>query len=56
MEHKKAKGTKKCIIKRQIIFENYTDYLLNNKTVYRSQRIFKSYNHGVIQKKLIRLR
>ena len=30
-EHKKAKGTKKCVIKRKIVFENYTDFLLNNE-------------------------
>ena len=36
IEHKKAKGTKKCIIKRESMFENYTDCLLNNKNVYRS--------------------
>ena len=29
--HKKAKGTKKCVIKQEIMFENYTDCLLNNK-------------------------
>ena len=46
-EHKKAKGTKKCVIKREIMFENYTDCLLNNKNVYRSQQRFKSYNHDV---------
>ena len=30
-EHKKAKGTKKCIIKRQLTFKNYKDSLLNNE-------------------------
>ena len=29
------------------MFENYKDYLFNNKTVYRSQERFKSYNHDV---------
>ena len=24
-EHKRAKGTKKCVIKRRLMFENYTD-------------------------------
>ena len=42
---KKAKGTIKCVIKREIIFENYKDCLLNNKNVYRSQQRFTSYNH-----------
>ena len=44
---KKAKGTMKCVIKREIIFENYKDCLLNNKNVYRSQQRFTSYNHDV---------
>ena len=46
-EHKKAKGTKKCVIKQKLLFENYKDYLFNNKTVYRSQERFKSYYHDV---------
>ena len=29
------------------MLENYTDFLSNNKNVYRSQQRFKSYNHGV---------
>ena len=46
-EHKKAKGTKKCIVKREIIFENYKDSLFNDKVIIRSQQKFKSYNHKV---------
>ena len=46
-DHKKAKGTKKCVIKQKLIFENYKDGLFNNKTVYRSQERFKSYYHDV---------
>ena len=30
-EHKKGKGTKKCVVKRRLIFKNYKDYLFNNK-------------------------
>ena len=45
--HKKAKGTKKCVIKQKLMFENYKDCLFNNKTVYRSQERFKSYYHDV---------
>ena len=45
-EHKKAKGTKKCIIKRELMFENYKDSLINNKIIIRSQQ-FRSYNHKV---------
>ena len=43
-DHKKAKGTKKCVIKQKLMFQNFKDCLFNNKTVYRSQ---KSYNHDV---------
>ena len=46
-DYKKAKGTKKCVIKQKIIFENYKDCLFNNKTVYRSEKRFKSYSHDV---------
>ena len=46
-KHKKAKGTRKCVIKQEITFKNYTDCLFNNKNVYRSQHRFKSYNHDV---------
>ena len=46
-EHKKAKGTKKCIVKREIIFENYKDSLFNDKVIIRSQQRFRSYNHKV---------
>ena len=42
---KKTKGTKKCVIKQKLMFENYKDCLFNNKTVYRSQERFKSYSH-----------
>ena len=44
-EHKKSKSTKRCVIKQKLIFQNYKDCLLNNKTIYRSQERFKSYNH-----------
>ena len=46
-EHKKSKGTKKCVIKQKLMFQNFKDCLLNNKTVYRSQERFKGYNHDV---------
>ena len=41
-EHKKAKRTKKCVIKRELIFKSYTNCLLNNKTILKSQQRFKS--------------
>ena len=46
-DHKKAKGTKKCVIKQKPLFENYKDCLFDNKTVYRCQERFKSYFHDV---------
>ena len=46
-EKKKAKGIKKCIIKRRLTFENYKDSLLNNKTILKSQIRFKSDLHDV---------
>ena len=46
-DHKKTKGTKKCVIKQKLMFQNFKDCLLNNKNVYRSQQRFKSYNHDV---------
>ena len=41
-EHKKAKGTKKCVIKRILMSENYTYYLFNGKTKLKWQQRFKS--------------
>ena len=46
-KHKKAKGTKKCVIKRRLMFENYTDCLFNDKIILKSQQRFKSVYHNV---------
>ena len=46
-EKKKAKGTKKCIIKRRIMLQNYKDSLFNNNTILKSQLRFKSDLHIV---------
>ena len=46
-EKKTAKGIKKCVIKRKLIFENYKDSLFNNKTILKSQLRFKSDHHNV---------
>ena len=46
-EMKKAKGTKRCIIKRRLMFENYKDSLFNNKTILKSQLRFKSNHRNV---------
>ena len=44
---KKAKGTKKYIIKCRLMFENYKDSLFNNNTKLRPQLRFKSNLHNV---------
>ena len=45
--HKKAKGTKKCVIKRRLMFESYKDCLFNEKTIFKKQQRFKSYYHDM---------
>ena len=46
-EMKKAKGVKRCVIKRRLMFENYKDSLFNNKTIMQSRLKFKSDHHNV---------
>ena len=46
-ENKKAKGTKKCVVKRRLMFENYTDSLFNNKIILKSQQRLESDYHEV---------
>ena len=46
-EVKKPKGTNKCVIKRELMFENYTDCLCKDKIILKSQQKFKSHNHKV---------
>ena len=41
-EDKKAKGTKKCIIKKMIKFDDYKKCLLNDKVILKSQQRFIS--------------
>ena len=45
--NKRAKGTKKCVIKSKLIFKNYKDCMFNDETIVRSQQRFKSYHHIV---------
>ena len=46
-EKKKAKGTKKCVMKHRLTFENYEDCLFNEKIILKSQQRFKSDLHEV---------
>ena len=36
-EVKKSKETQKCVIKRQLMFENYKDCLFNDNIILKSQ-------------------
>ena len=47
IETKKAKGTKKCVIKKMLRFEDYKKFLFSNGKVLKSQQRFKSENHEV---------
>ena len=49
-EKKKAKGTKKCVLKHRLMFENYKVCLFNDKIILKSQQRFKSdYNKVYIE-------
>ena len=47
VELKKAKGTKKCIIKKMLGFDDYKKCLFEKEKVLKSQQRFKSGNHTV---------
>ena len=47
IEMKKAKGTKKCVIKKMLKFEDYKKCLFDNEPMLKSQKRFKSENHEV---------
>ena len=46
-EDKKAKGTKKCVIKKMIKFNDYKKCLLNDEVIFKSQQRFISKKHYV---------
>ena len=46
-EDKKAKGTKKCLIKRELIFENCKDSLFIDEIMLKLQQKFKSHYHNL---------
>ena len=54
IEHKKPKGTKKCIVKRVLMFKHYKDCLFNDITLLKLQLRFRSDHHKFIHKKAIR--
>ena len=51
-EHKKVKGTKKCVIKRRLMLENYTNSLFNDEIILQSQQRFKSDFHNVYSEQI----
>ena len=46
-ELKKAKETKKCVVKKMLRFSDYKNFLFSNGKVLKSQQRFKSENHSV---------
>ena len=46
-EDKKAKGTKKCVIKRHIIFDNYVDTLFKTTKLLTWRYMLKSDHHTI---------
>ena len=47
---KKTKGTKKCVIKKMIKFDDYKKCLLNDEVILKSQQRFISNKHDVYTK------
>ena len=54
-EMKKAKGVKRCVIKRRLMFENYKHSLFSNKTIMQSQLRFKSDHHNMYREDVNRI-
>ena len=46
---KKGKGTKKCVIKKELKFNDYKKCLLSNEIVLKSEQRFKSERHDVTE-------
>ena len=49
---KRAKGTKKCVVKKTITFEDYVQCLDNGKDLYRTQLLFRSVLHHVYTQRI----
>ena len=46
-EDKKCKGSKKCVVKKTLTFEDYKNCLFEDSTEYRSQLMFRSIRHEI---------
>ena len=51
-ENKKAKGTKKCVIKNELMLQDYKNSLFNDEVIRKSQLRFKSDCHDVYTEKI----
>ena len=51
-EHKKAKRTKECVIKRKLMFKNCQNCQSNDKTMLKSQQRFQSDCHNVYNEQI----
>ena len=54
-EDKKAKGTKKCVIKKMIKFNDYKKCLLTDEVILKSQQRFISKKHDVYTKNISKI-
>ena len=53
--NKKAKGTKKSVIKRELIFKNYKDSLFNGEVIIGLQQRFRNDHHKVYTEEVNRI-
>ena len=51
-EMKKGKRTEKCVIKRELMFENHKDCLFNGEVILKSRQRFKSDHHKVYKEEV----
>ena len=49
---KKTKGTKTCVVKRELIFKNYVDCLFNDEVITKLQQRFRSDQHNMHTKEV----
>ena len=50
--NKRAKGTKKCVIKRELKFENYKKCVHDEEVILKRQQRFKSNHHRVYREEV----
>ena len=51
-EKKKAKGTKKCVIKNELMLQDYKNSLFNDEVIRKSQLRFKSDCHDIYTERI----